>query len=405
MSLVALIVEDDKGKAAQVKDGLLAAGFNNIIIAEDSISAKRHARDTFFHLVVLDIALPLRAPSEPNPRAGMDLLRELLERELYKQPRHFIGLTAHREIFEVAASEFGAEQWSVILYDRSSDEWLEQLQTKARHIVASESAEREDTAFLHDVCIVTALGNPELDAVLKLKWDWKVNPLNGDATTYHVGRTNFGASQRTIVAAKASGMGIAPAAILAMKMLFHFRPRCLVMCGICAGEKSEVELGDLLVANPSWDYGSGKHSVKAKEELFEPAPQPYALSTRIRGLLEQLQSNSIRLHEVREAFPGQKPNSVLSVRIGPLASGAAVLANDRMMNEIKAQQHRKLLGIDMEAYGTMAAASEAPAPRPEGLVLKAVSDFADSNKNDSFRHYAAYVSAEALRILVEEYGL
>jgi nucleoside phosphorylase len=67
------------------------------------------------------------------------------------------------------------------------------------------------------------------------------------------------------------------------------------------------------------------------------------------------------------------------------------------------QQHRKLLGIEMESYGVLAAAEESPRPQPIAFAIKSVCDFADLEKSDSFQHYAAYTSAEVLRRLVEEY--
>ena len=51
------------------------------------------------------------------------------------------------------------------------------------------------------------------------------------------------------------------------------------------------------------------------------------------------------------------------------ASGAAVVADKSVFIQIKSQQHRKLLGIDMEAYGVMSSAVELPAPAPECFVL------------------------------------
>jgi nucleoside phosphorylase/CheY-like chemotaxis protein len=406
MPLKALIVEDDADKARQAEQGLREVGFSQIDLAGNGISAKKLLRDTFYHLVVLDIALPTREHEEPDRRGGIALFNEVTARELYKQPRHFIGLTAYEEIFDEALSQLGAEAWSVILYDRTSSEWLQQLQIKARHIVASQLAEEQGQHFLSDIGVVTALGDPELDAVLALDWSWKEEADSSDATKYHLGLTSYNGASRKIVAAKAPGMGMAQAAILATKMLLHYRPRCVVMCGICAGVKSsDVNLGDVLVANPSWDYGSGKRLVKAGVRTFEPAPQPFVLSTRIRGLVESLQDRSDLLHSLRGSFQGQKPDSTLRILIGPVASGAAVLADEKIIESLKSQQNRKLLGIDMESYGVMAAGSEVSAPRPEALIIKGVSDFADSAKNDAYRHYAAYTSASILRLLVEDFGL
>lgn len=349
--------------------------------------------------------MPAREGEEPDARGGIALFREVTARELYKQPRHFIGFTAFEDVFDEALSQLGEESWSVVLYDRTSTEWLQQLQAKARHIVASHIAEQQGEDFLSDVGVVTALGDPELDAVLGLNWSWQEEADSSDATKYHVGRTFFNGRRRKVIAAKAPGMGMAQAAILSTKLLLRYRPRCIVMCGICAGVKAEVNLGDVLVANPSWDYGSGKRLIKGGVRSFEPAPQPFVLSTRVRGLVESLQDRSDLLHNLWKEFQGGKPQNIVRVMIGPVASGAAVLADEAIIESLRSQQNRKLLGIDMESYGVMAAGAEVPAPRPEALIIKGVSDFADSAKNDAYRHFAAYNSAGILRLLIEQFGL
>jgi nucleoside phosphorylase len=405
MPLRALVVEDDPHKAEQTKQGLIDAGFDEVEIAESAIAAKKLLRDEFFHLAVLDIALPTRKGEQPEQKGGIALFKEVTERELYRQPQHFIGLTAHGDVFDEAVAQLRTDAWSVILYDRSSTEWLQQLQTKAGHIVASHAAEVEGSKFRHDIGVITALGDPELDAILALDWKWKVDPDASDATRYHLGTTAYKGTPRTVVTAKAPGMGMAQAAVLAAKLVLKYRPRCLVMCGICAGVRGEVNIGDVLAANPSWDYGSGKRSIKGGVSTFEPAPEPYKLSTRVRGLLEAIADDKALLNEIRNGFPGAKPASVLELRIGPVASGAAVLADETIIEVLKKQQNRKLIGIEMETYGVLAAGHEVSAPRPESLSIKGVSDYADSTKDDSYRHYAAYASARILRFLVEDSGL
>jgi nucleoside phosphorylase len=59
----------------------------------------------------------------------------------------------------------------------------------------------------------------------------------------------------------------------------------------------------------------------------------------------------------------------------------------------------------MEAYGVMLAAQELPYPQPECFVLKGVSDFADKEKDDRFRHFAAHMSAQLLRLMCEDFKL
>jgi len=66
-------------------------------------------------------------------------------------------------------------------------------------------------------------------------------------------------------------------------------------------------------------------------------------------------------------------------------------------------QHRQLLGIEMETYAVFAAAEECFTPRPLTFSLKSVVDFADSNKDDRFRKYASFTSAQTLKHFVEKY--
>ena len=75
-----------------------------------------------------------------------------------------------------------------------------------------------------------------------------------------------------------------------------------------------------------------------------------------------------------------------------------------MMDEVR-EQNRKLLAIDMEAYGLASSATELPAPQPDFLVLKGVSDFADEAKGDAYREYAAFMSARFLAFLCTDAGL
>ena len=193
-------------------------------------------------------------------------------------------------------------------------------------------------------------------------------------------------------------------AAIAMKVGLLFRPRFMAMVGICAGRKGETNLGDLVAANPTWDYGSGKHSVKDHKPVFKPAPDPLPLTSHVRGILERYEGEHEAILRLRNAFQGARPATIPKVHIGPFASGAAVVARAAIMEEVQ-DQHRKLLAIDMEAFGLASAATELPRPQPDFLILKGVSDFADEEKGDSHREYAAFMSAQFLAFLCTEGGL
>lgn len=404
MTTKILIVDDDLGKVQQIRSALSAAGNGSVEIGSvgNVIEAKKILKVTKFDLVILDVALPIRDQDEPTRDAGLSLLREIQTRPGYQVPHHIIGLTSYQDIYTDVADHFAAHLWSVLLYDPSSEGWSDQLAAKLRHIESVQSAPIIETHV--DLCVVTALSDPELDAVLKLKWGWQVHREAGDATVYHKGTySRRDGATGTVFAARAGNMGMASSAVLAMKMAARFKPRVLAMVGICAGDSAETSLGDIIVGNPCWDYGSGKHRIEGSAQVFEPAIYQLPISARTRGLVEEA-SQRVALDEISAAYAGEQPTTRLRVHVGPLASGAAVLADDAAYAAVK-KQHRKLIGIDMEAYAVMLAGYESPSPTPETIVIKGVTDFADSKKGDKFRYFAAHVSANFLACLVELHDL
>jgi nucleoside phosphorylase len=93
------------------------------------------------------------------------------------------------------------------------------------------------------------------------------------------------------------------------------------------------------------------------------------------------------------------PDSKLKMLLGPMASGAAVRADGDAQREVRAQ-HRKAVAIEMEAFGVMAAAHDAPLPEVKAFVMKSI---CDGEKSDNYQAYAAYTSASALRSFAEKY--
>jgi nucleoside phosphorylase len=65
------------------------------------------------------------------------------------------------------------------------------------------------------------------------------------------------------------------------------------------------------------------------------------------------------------------------------------------MAEVR-EQHRNLVGIEMESYGVFTAAEYASNPRPHCLSIKSVCDFGDERKTNQFHNYAAHNSARFL---------
>jgi len=58
--------------------------------------------------------------------------------------------------------------------------------------------------------------------------------------------------------------------------------------------------------------------------------------------------------------------------------------------------------VDMETYGFYYACENALLPKPEFFSIKAVSDYADNQKNDNYQAYCAFTSANFLYELMQE---
>jgi nucleoside phosphorylase len=276
-----------------------------------------------------------------------------------------------------------------------------QIKRKIKYLRDSHS-NSTDPDYGCELCVLTALYDPEFKALQRLPWGWSRRLLPGDATHYWEGCFAREGEEHKVVAAYASKIGMTFAATLAMKMIYEFRPRYLAMIGIAAGIRGKCTLGDAIVADPCWDWGHGKFKDSEGVTVFEPAPEQLSLDSFVRARLVSLAQSTEELESIRNGWPADNLGTVLGVHVGPMASGAAVLA-DRDHALMIQKQHRKVIGIDMEAYSVFAAAEQSKRPRPIPFVIKGVVDFADPLKGDSHQAYASYVSASLLKLLMERH--
>ena len=407
-----LLVEDQAGKRQSIShalgevEGVTSADIEH---AGDSTTARKLLARQRFDLLVLDIAIPQRADLEVDRSAGMQLLEDVLEEgsNVFRVPTHVVGITAYEDIYEAVSGRFASRLLTVLLYDPASTEWSTALQARTRHITRAMKAQDSDLySYGIDLGIITALQSPELDAVKQLPWEWQHADTPGDHNIYWSGRAPSPFGVIEVRAAAVNRMGLAPTAVLTSKMIQTFRPRVVAMVGISAGVRGKTNVGDVIVADPTWDSGNGKWVLKGGRPEFAPAPHQIALDTSMREHFMALAGDAPTLTDIRERWRAEKPSHALAIHVGPLASVAAVMADGRTIDAIVSHQHRETLGLDMEAYALMLAAQDCVEPRPlAALVVKGVVDFADGKKDDQFRHYAAYTSAEVLRALLSRVNI
>jgi nucleoside phosphorylase/CheY-like chemotaxis protein len=399
-----LIVDDNGEKVTRVLEAIrdvTTFATEDIVVVYNARDARLQMSKLSFDLLILDVALPEWADVPANPEVGLALLKEISERKRYLLPKHIIGLTAYEDAFEQAVPTFEGELWHVIRYDPTASDWVEQIQRKIKYLVLAAS-NKEAIEYGCDLCIITALQIPEHRAVMELPWDWKLVELPNEVVNFYSGSFKNRGVTRKAIAACTNRMGMTSAAILSTKAIYNFRPRLLAMTGIAAGFRKECNLGDVIVGDPVWDYGSGKWAAKGSDSVFEIAPHQIPLNPSIRRRFDLLAGDSQLFNGIRDRWLGSKPDSALRIIIGPSASGSAVRADGSAVEEVKSQ-HRKTVAIEMEAYGVMSAAHQSPVPETKGFVVKAVCDFADQSKSDDFQAYAAYTSTSVVRAFAENH--
>lgn len=246
-----------------------------------------------------------------------------------------------------------------------------------------------------DLAIICALNHIELEAVRSLPAGWQPLKFSHDETRYLSGTIAGRDRSFSVIAAAAPRMGMSASAVLTSKIIAQFRPRFVAMVGICAGRVGKVNLGDVIVADPTWDWGSGKIDTLDDQPVFKPSPHHIESDQDLLASLADTVSSPEALAGIKASCSGKKPTSELRVHLGPLASGASVVANLAVFEDLLSQ-HRNLLGIEMEAYGVATACQGSGKPRPRFLVVKSVCDFADKDKSDDFQEYAAQTSARVL---------
>ena len=398
-----LIVDDEIEKAQDLQRCLNDGGVTcEVTHVTTAASARRELARSSVDLLVVDLNLPDTLGAGPTGTGGLAFF-DLVTLDLAARlPREVVFITAKEDLVAESRSEVERRGGFLYTYGRD-DSWKVALLGKARYI---QRAKERAEALRADVLIITALRKPELSAVLALNYGWSAVAETGEALTLHSG-TAVGPQGRPlkVVAACAQRKGMASSAALASRLAVLCKPRLVVMLGICAGRRSKTKFGDVIVADPAWDWGSGKQMRgDGGNAVFRFSPHQTALNRRIADCVVELAQDSYITQQLRGDWPSKLPLDPITVRIGPMASGASVLADGETVERIAEDQNRDLLAVDMEAYAVMAAC-EYVLEGTLGLVIKSVCDYGDEAKDDDWQDFSAHTSARFFDTLLRSTGM
>lgn len=409
-----LIVEDQGNKLQEMRRSIAESNADIAVIDSATCinEAKKLLRNNYYDLMILDIQLPENPDTEILKDGGIRLIQNIKDLDFFQIPKYMIGVTHFQESLDEYQEFFQTELSYIIKHDNSSISCAVEIK---RHLVTiHEKIYREKYSryrpYEYDVAILCALETPELSEILKLPFNWAEKTFPSDPTIYFKGYYDNGTKRINLIASYCPHMGMSSSASLAMKMITQFKPRFIAMTGICAGVKSaDRSEGDILIPDVTYDYGSGKYSVDGEsgETLFINEPQQYRISAEVKSNIEAIRRDSQFIESIRrEAFAKKICSKIpekLSIHIGAIGSGSAVVSDEKLINEKKVTQTRRLIGIEMEIYGLFSAAYNSPFPSPIPIAMKSICDWGDNKKDDEFQKYASFTSAKLLEKYIQTY--
>lgn len=368
----------------------------------DYVTTKNEAMRKFgierIDLAIIDIMLPDNLDSDtPNKKGGIELIEQLPKRNVHP-PEHIIGVTSDDETYQDNVNFFIDRLFPIIKWNSvNNSNWGKSITDYVNYLYSVHTKEQRE--FIVDIAIITAV-EEEFNAVKDSFIDWKEIKLSNDPNIYFLSNiiVNEGVTQ-SILLSVLPEMGLTAAANLTTRIIDKFHPSKVLMAGICGGVKKMVQIGDLIIASNSWDYGSGKIK-PAKEKnghyySFEASPNQIsvsnlnALKLSTSGIIEKITNEWNKFHMDMPMNP--------KLHIGPMPSGASVICDPELFNEIIRPQHRKCLALDMETYGVYYSSANTTQSPIRFLSIKSVSDYADEEKNDKYHSFCCYLSASFLK--------
>lgn len=234
------------------------------------------------------------------------------------------------------------------------------------------------------------------------------------------GTVRFGTKVLRVGAFCIGEMGLAPAAAAASQLIDQFRPRMLLMLGMCCGFRQEKcqnksKLGDVIIARSSACWDEGRYGELDKESFFFNRAVPLPLDRELDSLISSLEETEMSAFReamrptwsegsstrLRRKF-GRDAGDFPEAKFGLLLSGSSVIAHDVKGDEI-IERFPSALGLEMETFAIYKAANLAVGVRPAVLSVKGVADFGDGSKHKKFQSLASRLSYDVGKEIIAKY--
>lgn len=278
-----------------------------------------------------------------------------------------------------------------------------------------------------DFGIITALYTDEFDMIEDL-FNW-TSSHNTGRKVYKLGHPKSDSSKK-IVAIHLTETGVVDAAVIATQMAEIFKPKIIMMPGVCGGDIS-TNVGDVIVAKKVFMFQKGKVS-DVKDEKGENIKLYDSRKTEIdpNNLQDEngkkvalnvekfeIEHNSIcELHPVIKDVLEPKLGSIkekinkelkaydkeINIHLEPMACSTMVINRTGYFEQNVKTVDRKVIALEMESYGIARACEFANEGRTNFLIFKSVMDNMKNKVDGNNKAFAGKTSALFMKFLLEE---
>lgn len=401
-----ILIVDDNSEKTQSIFSVIYQKYNDNDVKIDNVMTLHQAKEklrnkeVLYDLMILDLNLPSNFGFEPDLDSTLKFIKEINDRDnIYNLPRVSVGLTAYDQLEVVARRQFQKCAWTIIKYSETEDSWKQTLSDILSY------TETHNPISTVDVCIITALHDPEAVAFMEyVKWNWsRQTPLGNRLFGYKGSFIDREGYHRDVVLYSISEKGMIHTSIIATKLIQLFKPKLIVMSGICAGVRGQSRYGDIVIAQFSWNYNEGKLEGVNGTTRFHPSPLQSSIGRKLDQKLQFfINDNQDSINQINDEFSDKtKVNDSLKISKGAIATGSAVIGDEHTILEAY-NSNKRLKGLDMEVAAFYTSCELADYNDLIFFAVKSVSDFGDDDKNDDYQSYASFTSAKVIEKFITE---
>lgn len=384
-----LLLEDDSAKMEAIKSEVLQFSDKVVIDACENLQDfSQKAQRKKYDLIIVDLLVPLFKDSTDTTDVSERIVDIFRDHECANTNSAVLALTKFNSAAEENFRSLNLQDITVVTFIEKESEWKRVLRAKLESSIPFPTYE-----FLI-ICALTKEAKGFQDAGYKVGASITINGLQCREIVIS-GKTG------TIITAPR--MGLVNCAIITSRAIDLFKPKLVCMSGICAGIEGKANIYDIVISQVCQQHDFGKWSAKGYEpEIYNIQLLP-KLERRILELLDTETLINSAKHGItlsRSEFPEGQEFFDPKIILAATSSGSAVVADEKMVDGIKAQ-HRKMTAFEMEAFAVYEASRLATTP-PLYFSAKAVVDDGGKNKGDDFHRIACILSAKTVHQIIEQ---